>query len=81
MPSSQLTIRNVDPDLARRLRAISAERGESLNATVLQVLREAVGPDARRAELVRYATWTEEDAEEFNAALAEQRVVDRRLWE
>ncbi len=81
MPSSQLTIRNVDPDLAQRLRAISAERGESLNATVLQMLREAVGPDARRAQLLRYATWTEEDAEEFNAALAEQRVLDRRLWE
>ena len=81
MPSSQLTIRNVDPDLAHRLRAISAERGESLNATVLRVLREAVGPDARRAQLLRFATWTKEDAEEFNAALAEQRVVDRRLWE
>jgi hypothetical protein len=39
-----------------------------------------VGPDARRDQLLRYATWTENDAEEFNVALAEQRVVDRRLW-
>ncbi len=81
MPSSQLTVRNVDADLARRLRSISAERGESLNTTVLRVLREAVGPDARRAQLLRYATWTEDDAEEFDSALAEQRVVDRRIWE
>ena len=81
MPSSQLTVRNVDADLARRLRSISTERGESLNTTVLRVLREAVGPDARRAQLLRYATWTEDDAQEFDAALAEQRVVDRRLWE
>ncbi len=81
MPSSQLTIRNVEADLARRLRTISAERGESLNATVLHVLRQAVGPDARRARLLRYATWTEEDAIEFDAALAEQRVLDRQYWE
>lgn len=81
MPSSQLTIRNVEADLARRLRAISAERGESLNATVLDVLRQAVGPDARRARLLRYATWTKEDAAEFEAALAEQRVLDRQYWE
>ena len=81
MPSSRLTIRDVDEDLALRLRAISAERGESLNATVLRVLREAVGPDARRAQLARYATWTENEAEEFKAALAEQRVVDLRSWE
>ena len=80
MPSSRLIIRNLDPNLARRLRAISTERGESLNATVLRLLREAVGPDARRDQLLRYATWTENDAEEFNVALAEQRVVDRRLW-
>ncbi len=81
MPSTQLTIRNVDADLASRLRAISAERGESLNTTVLQVLREAVGPNARRARLLRYATWTDEDADEFDAALAEQRVIDRQYWE
>lgn len=81
MPSTQLTIRNVDADLARRLRAISTERGESINTTVLKVLREAVGPDARRARLLRYATWTAEDAAEFDAALAEQRIVDPRHWE
>ncbi len=81
VPATQLTIRNVGADLAARLRAISSERGESLNATVLRVLREAVGPNARRARLRRYATWTDEDASEFDAALAEQRVIDRRLWE
>ena len=80
MPSTQLTIRNVDADLASRLRAISSERGESLNATVLHVLREAVGPDPRRARLLQYATWTEGDAKEFDTALAEQRVIDRTDW-
>ena len=81
MPSTQLTLRNVDPDLSKRLRAISAERGESLNRTVLQLLRDAVGLDERRERLLRYATWNDEDLQEFTAALDAQRVVDRRYWE
>ena len=62
MPS-QITLRNVDPELSRRLRAISAERRESLNATVLHILRSAVGLDERRERLARYTTWNEDDLE------------------
>ncbi|MCY4626219.1 MAG: hypothetical protein OXE58_01460 [Acidobacteria bacterium] len=80
MPARQLTIRNVDEDLSERLRAISAAAGESLNATVLRILRDAVGVDARRERLRRYATWTDEEFEEFNAALRAQRVIDEKMW-
>ena len=81
MPSSQITLRNVDPALSSRLRAISEERRESLNSTVLHILRKAVGLDQRRERLQRYATWNGDDAREFNDALAAQRVVDERSWE
>jgi len=80
MPARQLTIRNVDEDLSERLRAISAAAGESLNATVLRILRDAVGVDARRERLLRYATWTDKEFEEFNAALRAQRVIDEKMW-
>jgi plasmid stability protein len=81
MPSTQLTVRNVDPELSRRLRVISQESGDSLNGTVLRLLREAVGVNARRERLRRYAGWTADDLEEFDAALRAQRVVDARFWE
>ena len=81
MASKQLTLRNVDPELSRRLRAISDERGESLNSTVLHLLRSAVGLDERRERLKRYATWNAEDLREFTAALVAQRVVDESRWE
>ena len=74
MPARQITLRNVDSDLSQRLRAISLERGESLNSTVLRLLRGAVGLDARRERLRRYAGWTGDDLEAFNAALRAQRV-------
>ena len=78
MPTTQITLRNVDEELSRRLRAISEERGESLNRTVLALLRDAVGLEARRARLRRYVTWTPDDLDEFTAALRSQRVVDQR---
>lgn len=81
MPSTQLTLRNVDPELSRRLRAISEERGDSVNNTVLRLLRDAVGLNARRERLRRYTGWTADDLEEFDAALRTQRVIDARSWE
>ena len=78
MPATQITLRNVDPELSRRLRAVSAERGESLNSTVLRLLQDAVGLDARRDRLRRYVTWTADDLSEFTEALRAQRVVDGR---
>ena len=81
MPATQITLRNVDPELSRRLRAVSAERGESLNSTVLRLLKDAVGLDARRERLRRYVTWTAGDLSEFTDALRAQRVVDERYWQ
>jgi plasmid stability protein len=78
--SRQLTIRNVPDDVAKRLERLSRERDESLNATVVQILTESVGVDARRARLQRYATWSPEDVAAFDKALAPQRVIDADLW-
>ena len=80
MSATQITVRNVDPELSRQLRAISAERGESLNSTVLRLLRNAVGLNARRERLRRYVGWTSDELEEFSAALRAQRVVDEQHW-
>ena len=79
--SSRITLRNVDPELLRRLRTISTARGESLNRTVLHLLRDAAGLNLRRERLERYATWTPEDADEFNKALRAQRRIHTRYRE
>lgn len=78
--SKQLTIRGVPDEVGRRLEGLSQARGQSLNATVLEILESAVGVDERRRRLARYATWTQEDLEEFNEALAAQRTIDDPLW-
>jgi plasmid stability protein len=77
---NQITLRNPSPELAERLRAIAAARGESLNATILRLLEEAVGVDERRRRLQRYATWNDDDLREFGTVLRDQRTIDERLW-
>jgi hypothetical protein len=77
----QLTIRGVSDELGRRLTRLSRERGESVNTTALAILEEAVGIDARRRRLERYATWSADDVAEFDRALADQRVIDDELWQ
>ena len=76
----QLTIRNVPDEVGKRLDRLSRDRGESLNSTLVTILTESVGVDARKARLGRYSTWTEEDAIAFEEALALQRVIDNGLW-
>ena len=76
----QLTIRGVSQEVGERLECLSRARGQSVNATVLEILEAAVGIDERRRRLARYATWTPEDVAEFQEALAAQRTIDDPLW-
>lgn len=78
----QITVRNVGPELSRRLGRLAEARRTSVNAAILQVLEEAVGLDegTRRTRLSRYTTWSEDDLQEFLGALAAQREVDPKIW-
>jgi plasmid stability protein len=78
--SKQLTIRGVSEDLASRLESLAEDRGQSVNATVLEILEGAMGVEGRLERLRRYATWTETDLEEVERAVAAQRTVDDELW-
>ena len=78
--AKQLTIRGVSEELSRQLARLSHDRGQSLNASALQSLEDALGVDARRDRLRRYATWSPTDQREFDNALAGQRVIDDGLW-
>ena len=78
--AKQLTIRGVSNEVGSRLEALSQAKGQSVNATVLQILKSAVGVDERRRRLERYATWTQGDLQEFEQSLAAQRQIDEELW-
>ena len=75
--AKQLTIRNVPDEVGRRLKALAREKDQSMNSTVLDILRSALDVDERRRRLERYVTWSEEEREELEGAVAAQRTIDR----
>ncbi|HXJ20665.1 MAG TPA: hypothetical protein VMT03_10560 [Polyangia bacterium] len=80
--AKQITLRNVQPELARRLEQAARDSGTSVNAKAIQILEQAVGIDssARRTRLQRYTTWTDTDLRQMEESLAAQRLVDPKLW-
>lgn len=77
-----LTIRNVPDAVAAALEEEKRRRGESLNQTVLELLSQGLGVGTTRSNgLGRLAgTWTEEEFQEFEEAVAGFERVDDELW-
>ena len=81
-----ITLRNIPPQLAREIRRKAEEKGESLNKIVIGLLEERLGL-GRKKQAPRYhdldflaGSWTKEEAEAFDEALAAQRTIEPDLW-
>ncbi len=78
--AKQLTIRGVPNEVGDRLERLSRARGQSVNATVLEILAQSFGVDARRRHLERYVGWEADDVASFQASLDAQRLIDDDAW-
>ena len=81
---AHLTVRNVPAEVSQALAAEKTRRGESLNATVIDLLRRALGVNSGASYdngLGRHAgDWSEADLQEFEANTRMFRQVDPELW-
>ena len=81
-----ITLRNLPPTLDRAIRERARRRGTSANKAVIGLLEERLGRGTPREPLeardldALAGTWTRGEAEEFDAALARQRLIDRKAW-
>lgn len=79
-----LTVRKVDSRLAAALTRETRRRGTSLNQTILDLLRAALGVGASPPPsngLEKFAgTWTADDLAEFEANVAMFDQIDPELW-
>jgi hypothetical protein len=82
-----ITVRNMSRALAKEIdRRARAER-TSLSRTVVELLEEATGIKHRKPARVLHddlddlaGSWSGEEADAFDRALAEQRTIDPELW-
>jgi hypothetical protein len=79
-----LTIRNVPPDVARRLDEEKQLRRKSLNQTVVDLLAEilGLGTQGRRSNGLAQLSgqWSREEQEKFERAVAHTEQIDEELW-
>ncbi len=81
-----ITLRNIPREIQEAIQSRARDEGLSFNKTVLRMLEEALGL-RRGSEVLHHdldhlaGTWSQEEAAEFDAALAEQRRIDPELWE
>lgn len=82
-----ITLRNLAPELAAKLREKSQQSGLSMAKTVILLLEERLGigtnrPQKHDDDLASLAgSWSSDQADEFDQTLAEQRTVDPDLWQ
>ena len=79
-----LTIRDVPEDLSRALETEKRRRGQSLNQTVKDLLKQALGlgPDVEYDNgLGRLSgTWSEDELRDFETATAFLEETDEEVW-
>lgn len=82
----QLTVRGFDDELSDRLKGLAEREGISLNQAALRLLRkgaglpETSGPIGNSLDHL-FGVWTQEEADEFDAAVAEFDTIDESAWQ
>lgn len=85
----QLTLRGFDAAVAREIERVAREEGVSLNQSVQRLLSRGLAHSESKDEngvigdsldhLI--GTWTAEEADEFDRAVADFEVIDESMWE
>ena len=84
--SPTITVRNLPPEVSRAIRDRARRRKTSLSQAAGELLAEATGATRRQEPILNRdfeefaGTWTEEEAAEFDAFLAEHRKIDPEDW-
>ncbi len=83
----QLTLRGFDEQLSNHLQRLAGREGISLNKAALRLLRKGAGltvdegVDTVGSSLDHLiGTWTEDEADHVDSALADFEVVDESAW-
>lgn len=84
----QMTIRGFDQELELRIRRLARQEGISLNQAVLRLLQKGAGIGKRKndTDVVGSSldhligTWSAEEAESVERAIADLEAIDESMW-
>ena len=81
-----ITIRGIDEEIEKKLRIAARDNGDSINSTLLKLIRRGLGLDKQHPYQIFHdldslaGTWTEADEGEFMAVQAGFSMIDQDLW-
>ena len=83
---STITIRGIDEITAKILKEKAKKEGTSVNAVLLNTLKESLGLGKKKRTVVYTdldhlaGTWSEKDFSEFQKKIADFETVDKKIW-
>ncbi|HXV21673.1 MAG TPA: hypothetical protein VD811_11875 [Desulfuromonadales bacterium] len=81
-----MTLRGIDEKTAEALKERAQKEGTSVNAVTLRLIRESLGLDKRKRNVIYSdldhlaGTWSQEQASEFERNTAVFEKVDEEIW-
>ncbi len=80
----QMTVRAIPDELQDEIETRARRAGESMNKTVIRLLKQAVGldrPERKKRDLSAIAgTWSAQESDEFNEHTHIFQQIDQELW-
>lgn len=81
-----ITIRNIDPALAVKLKKAAKKEGKAVDQVVLEILRRDIGIQKKKYTRKYddldhlFGKWTAAEFEQIQAAINDLRKVDKEMW-
>lgn len=79
-----ITIHNLDPETAKALDVFAQKNGSSLNKTIKELLRKALGLEGKKGPQNQFSAfcglWSTEELQEFEAAIKPFEEPDPEFW-
>ena len=80
-----ITLRNVPKALSDKIETEAQRSGKSLNKTVIDLLTQSLAEPKSKRQTYRdldflIGSWSQEEADEFDAFLREHRTIDEEIW-
>lgn len=69
-------------NLEVQIRKLAHKNQTSLNATIIGLLEKAIGTGKKKRDLSKYAaTWSDEEAKEFESNIKIFEKIDKEIWQ
>ena len=82
-----ITIRGIDPELAKKLKQTASEKSQSVNQLVLDTLRSCLGikKEKKYTKIFNdldflFGSWSEEEFRIIQDKIIRERKIDKELW-